>query len=266
MKNIGRNILYLIFGTIIIVWIGFMVPQEFGFIDETQEDQPVAYIAFWANLITGKGATREAAAEAIEQKNYIREAYKEEIEEPFDVCKLLREHSTDGFYGDAQAVLQEMYRVLDEIITPDMLDADKVRAIHDYLIKNADYYEGDLATRPGWSSSMEGVLLKGTGVCNSYALAFYAMCTAEDIECHMVAGSTTGDGGNGDHAWNRVKLGGSWYFIDCTWDDPIGGGYENYDYYLTASLWADHVITEEYDPGQEPYQIWQDYFLTGDEW
>lgn len=61
MKNIGRNILYLIFGTIIIVWIGFMVPQEFGFIDETQEDQPVAYIAFWANLITGKGATREAA-------------------------------------------------------------------------------------------------------------------------------------------------------------------------------------------------------------
>lgn len=106
-----------------------MVPQEFGFIDETQEDQPVAYIAFWANLITGKGATREAAAEAIEQKNYIREAYKEEIEEPFDVCKLLREHSTDGFYGDAQAVLQEMYRVLDEIITPDMLDADKVRAV-----------------------------------------------------------------------------------------------------------------------------------------
>ncbi len=243
MKNIGKHILHLIFGPVVILWAGFALPQEFGLIDTAKQGQPDAY-----------------------QEKYIREAYRVDLDSGNNVKKLLKERSTEGFYGDAEYVLKEMYEALDAIITPDMTDADKVRAIHDYLICNADYYEGDLATRPGWSSAMEGVLVKGTGVCNSYALVFYAMCTAEDIDCHMVAGTTSGENSAGDHAWNRVRLGDSWYYIDCTWDDPIGGGYECYDYYLTAALWPDHFVMEEYDPGEEADQIWQDYYLTGDEW
>lgn len=187
-------------------------------------------------------------------------------QESTTVKERLQEHSTEGFEGEAGEVLETMYGILEEIITPDMLDQDKVRAIHDYLINHADYYEGDLDTRPGWSSAIAGVLIKGRGVCNSYALAFYAMATAEGLDCRMVCGNASNALGTGDHAWNKVLLGGVWYYIDCTWDDPIGGGYENYDYYLTPSLWTDHVETQESDPGEQDEAYWQKFYLTGELW
>lgn len=182
------------------------------------------------------------------------------------VRQVLERRSVDGFSGEAQTVLEKVYDTLDEIITPGMTDQDKVRAIHDYLILHADYYEGDLGTRPGWSSAAEGVLMRGSGVCNSYALAFYAMCTAESVECHIVRGWATSTMGKGDHAWNRVKLGDTWYYIDCTWDDPTGGEMENYEYYLSTALWTDHEDETEYDPGEESFGYWREYYLTGEQW
>ena len=74
-----------------------------------------------------------------------------------------QKHSTEGFDGDAERVLNRMYDILDEIITDDMLDENKVRAIHDYLVYHADYYEGNLDDRPGWTSAIQGVLEQGSG-------------------------------------------------------------------------------------------------------
>ena len=177
-----------------------------------------------------------------------------------------QKHSTEGFDGDAERVLNRMYDILDEVITDDMLDENKVRAIHDYLVYHADYYEGNLDDRPGWTSAIQGVLEQGSGVCNSYALTFYAMCTAEGIECRIISGRATNSSGTDGHAWNRVLLSGAWYYIDCTWDDPTGGGAENYDYYLSPMLWADHEAEEEQNPGEESFETWKNYYLTGELW
>ena len=179
---------------------------------------------------------------------------------------MLQKHSTEGFDGDAERVLNRMYDILDEIITDDMLDENKVRAIHDYLVYHADYYEGNLDDRPGWTSAIQGVLEQGSGVCNSYALTFYAMCTAEGIECRIISGRATNSSGTDGHAWNRVLLSGAWHYIDCTWDDPTGGGAENYDYYLSPMLWADHEAEEEQNPGEESFETWKNYYLTGELW
>ena len=73
-------------------------------------------------------------------------------------------------------------------------------------------------------------------------------------------------GGYGDHAWNRVKLEDTWYYIDCTWDDPTGGGMENYEYYLSTALWTDHEVEREYDPGEESFGYWREYYLTEEQW
>ena len=45
------------------------------------------------------------------------------------------------------------------------------------------------------------------------------MAISAGLECRFVSG--TADGGG--HAWNQVKVNRKWYYIDCTWDDPVGG-------------------------------------------
>lgn len=91
--------------------------------------------------------------------------------------------------------------------------------MHDWLIYNANYdytfteYEAD------------GVLLKGTGVCQSYALAYELLLERMGIESEMLASDAM------DHAWNLVCIDGVWCHVDCTWDDPNEGGYECHDYF-----------------------------------
>ncbi len=63
--------------------------------------------------------------------------------------------------------------------------------------------------------SCYGILLKGYGVCESYALAMTRLLDAAGIRNLYV----TGDGG-GPHAWNQVQMpNGSWYLLDSTWND-----------------------------------------------
>lgn len=51
-----------------------------------------------------------------------------------------------------------------------------------------------------------------TGDCAGIASAFYVLCKAKHIPVRYVIGWTS----NGCHAWNRVKIKGKWYWIDCT--------------------------------------------------
>ena len=234
-QNKPNIFMVILFGIVIFIWAATIIPQTHG--DEQVAEQKVQ-------------SKEEAYVTSVRGK----------------VSELLQKHSTEGFDGDAERVLNRMYDILDEIITDDMLDENKVRAIHDYLVYHADYYEGNLDDRPGWTSAIQGVLEQGSGVCNSYALTFYAMCTAEGIECRIISGRATNSSGTDGHAWNRVLLSGAWYYIDCTWDDPTGGGAENYDYYLSPMLWADHEAEEEQNPGEESFETWKNYYLTGELW
>ncbi len=72
-----------------------------------------------------------------------------------------------------------------------------------------------------------GVLLDGTGVCESYALAYQMLLGEIGIPSIYTVGYARGE----LHAWNLVQLGGDWYHIDATWDDPVGGGNEGYGYF-----------------------------------
>lgn len=185
----------------------------------------------------------------------------------YSVLDNLRNHTTKGFDEDCAQVLNVVYKILDEIITPDMTDEQKVKAIHDYLIYNANYYHGKLSDRQGWSSAVKGVLMEHEGVCNSYALAFYTMITAEGIPCRYISGiSTNSVGKTGGHAWNQVKVGDKWYYIDCTWDDPTGGGFERTTYYLSEQLWSNHKQETSKDPVTEDFYLWENFYLTGKGW
>jgi len=130
--------------------------------------------------------------------------------------------------ADSKTVAGKVNSLIDALITDDMSAYTRARVLHDWLIYNANY---DL-TYTHYDAA--GVLLYGTGVCDSYARAYLMLCTAAGLECMYVSG-TAGQEPDpaewGNHGWNLVKLGDSWYHVDCTWDDPAPGDYENHEYF-----------------------------------
>ena len=126
---------------------------------------------------------------------------------------------------DETTVVGKVNSIVDELITEDMSDYTRALVLHDWLIYNANY---DF-TYTHYEAA--GVLLYGTGVCDSYARAYLMLCTAAGLECMYVSGSGYSGGIWDRHGWNLVNLGGSWYHVDCTWDDPGEGGYERHDYF-----------------------------------
>ncbi len=56
-------------------------------------------------------------------------------------------------------------------------------------------------------------------VCEGYAKAFKVLCDRMDIPCALVVGNGGTPGNQGAHMWNNVKMDGSWYGVDVTWDD-----------------------------------------------
>ncbi len=59
--------------------------------------------------------------------------------------------------------------------------------------------------------SIAGIILKGYGVCTSYALCFEAVANRLGCDCMMSCGN--------NHAWNKVKVDGKWYLADVCWED-----------------------------------------------
>lgn len=141
--------------------------------------------------------------------------------------------------ADEETVVGKVNSIISELITDDMSAYGRARALHDWLIYNANY---DYTYT---SHDAEGVLLNGSGVCESYARAYLMLCTAAGIDCMYVSG-TAGQSDDTstweNHAWNLINLGGSWYHVDCTWDDPNEGGYERHTYFCVddATMSKDH--------------------------
>lgn len=114
--------------------------------------------------------------------------------------------------------------VLAKCVKSSMSQLEKVIAIHDYLTYNVDYdYDNYLAGNIPWDSySALGTLKYGKAVCSGYAEAFYALADAAGLEVIYISGSADNGSGAGyqGHAWNQVKIDGTWYNVDVTWDDP----------------------------------------------
>ncbi len=132
-------------------------------------------------------------------------------------------------------VHKQVASALKEIITDDMNDHLKVKAIHDWVVRTLKY-----DTTLSKFTAYEG-LKTGSTVCQGYALLTYDMLTQAGFESNIVEGYV----GDEAHAWNMVKLDGKWYQIDTTWDDPVPdrGDRVSTSYYLVTDtqLKQDHT-------------------------
>lgn len=102
-------------------------------------------------------------------------------------------------------------------------NTEKVKAIHNWITRSIAYDVAQLKSQKEYIETKElvdEVLRKRKGVCQDYAELFQACCIAAKIESYVVTGYTNQKGafaGLG-HAWNIVKLDGTFYCIDATWD------------------------------------------------
>lgn len=124
------------------------------------------------------------------------------------------------------AMRSETDRKADEIvrsiIKPGMSEYEKVLAVHDHLIRNSVYdrTNADNASVPPEEHEAYGVIVNGTGVCDSYAKAVKLLLDKAGVECMFIEGTgAETPGKSADHAWNIVSIDGEYYHLDATWDD-----------------------------------------------
>ena len=134
------------------------------------------------------------------------------------------ETASEEEYLDENTVPGKVAALAAQCIQEAKSDYARALWLHDWLIENAEYdtsYTNYFA---------DGVLLQHKGVCQSYALAYEMLLKEVGIESIYI----TGTAGGVRHAWNLVKLGGEWYHVDCTWDDPTPNGNENHIYFAVT--------------------------------
>lgn len=113
---------------------------------------------------------------------------------------------------------------------------ERVKYIHDAIV-NMTTYRSDGGE---YKRDADGPLVNGYALCEGYSKAFAYLCQSIGIECFCISGTS-----DGPHMWNVVKLGGDWYQMDVTFDDPTGVEPTcEYEYFCltTAQICEDHKI------------------------
>ena len=117
---------------------------------------------------------------------------------------------------------------------------EKEKYIHDFICENVRY---DKLKKP-YSHEIIGPLGQGVGVCEGIAKAVKILCDALGIWCMIaICGNNPEKGIKYRHTWNVVKINGTYYHLDATFDNTLGKGEElRYDYFNLddAAIFRDH--------------------------
>lgn len=95
-------------------------------------------------------------------------------------------------------------------------DAEKAKLVYDYFQANTQY-DYTMA-----NDSVYDLLSSGKGICISYAQAYKLAMEELNIPCEVSISYSMA------HAWNIVKIDGSWYNVDVTYDITGNGGGRNF--------------------------------------
>ena len=159
--------------------------------------------------------------------------FEEDIHEIYDTTAIIEAYESGNIEGLSEEdlyTLETAKEIIDEIITDDMTDYEKEKAVYDWLFGYVTYDEE--AFNPLGVDVYEynyypyGVLKYHSAICVGYATTFKLFMDMLDIEC-MIIHSTE----EGEHAWNLVRIEDDWYHVDVTFDSGNGTGTPGYDYF-----------------------------------
>lgn len=116
----------------------------------------------------------------------------------------------------AETYFNQAKDILRKIITNDMCDFEKIKAIYDYISYNSSYDYDALSVnyRTAYGCQyLDGFFKEGRVVCDGFAKLFTMLCAIEGIEAVYTFAQPNNN--NAGHAWNYVNIDGNWYTI-CT--------------------------------------------------
>ena len=106
------------------------------------------------------------------------------------------------------------------IITNNMDNKEKIKAVHDYIINNTKYDEekeyteiNGIKNYKNKSNIAYGPLINGKAICGGYTDAMSIMLYDLGIYNFKIS--------NDNHVWNVINIDDKWLNTDLTWDDPL---------------------------------------------
>ena len=100
--------------------------------------------------------------------------------------------------------------------------------IYVWITDNIEYNMEGLLSGDLGQNDPDSLLRTGLSVCEGFARLFEQLCQVVGIECRKISGYSKAFGYSigdkltkTDHAWNTIKIGGKWYYVEATW----GAGY-----------------------------------------
>lgn len=126
----------------------------------------------------------------------------------------------------------------------------RCRWIHDTLVKNVVYDDQAFAHPDIYPDAytVRGVFEKRRAVCQGIALAVTLLGERLGLELPMVSGMEKNkeNGENAGHAWNLVRINGTWAHMDVTWDINQSSLFRTirYDYFCISddACRRDHIF------------------------
>lgn len=152
-----------------------------------------------------------------------------------------------------QAALEQVVGEIVAQVDASWTELQKALFLHDYLATHAQYdttYTGNDAYT---------ILVMGTGVCEAYTRAYQLLLNRVGIASGIVRSQ------NLDHVWNLVRIAGSWYHIDVTWDDPLQDriGQVSHKHFCTSDAKRVELVKDEKkDQANWTFELDWEYSLT----
>lgn len=248
----------------------YYLPTDFtvGVANATSTTAPKLYEYLNDNAISSSYAKEQYTKATVFNQDYIASSESSERTFPIDSNDnkvlvynteqlfMVAQYGASPVFHESATVAKTCYEnaktILRQINNSDALtDYEKALNIYRYICMNVSYdhviydfmsYTNDYTVQSNGKYScfyLEGALLdmdNQVAVCDGLSKTFALLCRIEGIEATKVNGTADG----GEHAWNKIKIGSSYYMVDTTWGtvsySSTGGNYEalSHAYFLIS--------------------------------
>lgn len=138
---------------------------------------------------------------------------------------------------------KKVKEIVDDIITDNMDDKQKIKVIHDYIINNTKYDDSrsDQKIVKYKSDTAYGALIEHYAICGGYSDSMKLFLDYLNIPNYKISSE--------NHIWNFLKLNDEWLHIDLTWDDPkatSGKDILDYTYFLITTKELEDINTGQH--------------------